>query len=517
MFLVSGAAAADAAVLSFGCKVDQHHRPAHRIARHERGWPRLYFRKLATRRQTPGRRSIRPRHARPSERDVGDVQRCIVVHRGRQLADPASGAAGAVNGTVVAAFAYSAGDFGGTRIAEMIVQSGAPTAAGRQRQLPSSTATGSPSHGAAPRTRRCAVCVRLLRGSRPRCGRQLAPADERVIHGDSHFSAEERAAFERTLGMGGVHARGRSALRALGPHRHDVHGSAASAALPRVGEPETGNMGGRTGELIWWVPDTCTDLPACAMHGWVTCSAFAARAVRWAGHERAQPVARIRRRGLPRMRARRRLPRSPRRLHHGHRDGGPNMPNPSLGTRRERRQRHPSFAAGRRPISPARRAGMGPSRRFDGRVTELEAMAVVTNKAGEHRARPTRRRSFLRVWTRSLRILVCERSSGRSSLRSAGWLANTDRIKGAAMKTLIPLTVGIFGWGCLVGACSRECHLPPRRPPPRHTAPLCSAAWMTPRRSPRARRVALALTRSGRSSRRSRRTVASEGRARHRP
>lgn len=41
-----------------------------------------------------------------------------------------SGAAGAVNGTVVAAFAYSAGDFGGTgKIAEMIVQSGAPTAA----------------------------------------------------------------------------------------------------------------------------------------------------------------------------------------------------------------------------------------------------------------------------------------------------------------------------------------------------------------------------------------------------
>ena len=40
-----------------------------------------------------------------------------------------SGAAGAVNGTVVAAFAYSAGDFGATRIAEMIVQSGAPTAA----------------------------------------------------------------------------------------------------------------------------------------------------------------------------------------------------------------------------------------------------------------------------------------------------------------------------------------------------------------------------------------------------
>lgn len=24
------------------------------------------------------------------------------------------------------------------------------------------------------------------------------------------------------------------------------------------------------------------------------------------------------------------------------------------------------------------------------------------------------------------------------------------------MKTLIPLTIGIFGWGCLVGACSRE-------------------------------------------------------------
>ena len=37
---------------------------------------------------------------------------------------------------------------------------------------------------------------------------RLAPADERVIHGDSHFSAEERAAFERTLGAWAGFTRG---------------------------------------------------------------------------------------------------------------------------------------------------------------------------------------------------------------------------------------------------------------------------------------------------------------------
>ena len=208
----------------------------------------------------------------------------------------------------------------------MIVQSGAPTAAEKAAlAATSSTATGSPSRGGSSHSP-----LRCLRAPTTRIASAMWPSSSRRQTSVSStairiFSAEERAAFERTLGAwAGVHARGRAALRALGPHRHDVHGSAASAAPPRVGEPgdrQHGRPHRRRADLVG----------AGHVHGPARLrdarggshARLAARAVRWAGHERAQPVARIRRRGLPRMRARRRLPRSPRRLHHGHRDGGP--------------------------------------------------------------------------------------------------------------------------------------------------------------------------------------------------
>ena len=97
---------------------------------------------------------------------------------------------------------------------------------------------------------------------------RLAPADERVIHGDSHFSAEERAAFERTLGAWAGFTRGAVRLSVRWDLTDMTYMDLPPPLLYRVwASPETGNMGGRTeGELIWWVPDTCTDLQACAMH-----------------------------------------------------------------------------------------------------------------------------------------------------------------------------------------------------------------------------------------------------------
>ena len=127
--------------------------------------------------------------------------------------------------------------------------------------------------------------------------------------------------------------------------------------------------------------------------------------------------------------------------------------------------------------------------------------------------RPTRRRSFLRVWTRSLRILVCERSSGRSSLRSQAGSRNTDRNQGAANEDAHSTHRRHFRMGLPRRRVLSRCHLPPRRPPPRGIRRALLRCVDDARRSPRARRVALALTRSGRSSRRSRRTVASEGRS----
>ena len=98
-------------------------------------------------------------------------------------------------------------------------------------------------------------------------GAQLAPSDERVIHGDTHFSPEERAAFERALISWQTFTRGRVRLSVrwdLDEHNFlDVY-----PALYRVyATDETGRKGGKTeGDSIWWVPDTCPDKQACAMH-----------------------------------------------------------------------------------------------------------------------------------------------------------------------------------------------------------------------------------------------------------
>ena len=90
-------------------------------------------------------------------------------------------------------------------------------------------------------------------------------------------------------------------------------------------------MGGRTeGELIWWVPDTCTDLPACAMHE--VGHMLGLQHVPYAGQVMS---ARTRRTySAPRTTTNACASASAaiaRRLHHGHRDGGPEHAQPEPG------------------------------------------------------------------------------------------------------------------------------------------------------------------------------------------
>ena len=162
------------------------------------------------------------------------------------------------------------------KIAEMIVQSSAPTAA----EKAALAAHPRPLRDHRHMRRLLALAVALsacalLRGSRPRCGPvRLAPADERVIHGDSHFSAESAPPRANSRRMGRVHAMAVGSP-CWGPHRHDVRGSAASAALSRVGEPGDRQHGRphRRREPIWWCRTRARTCRPARCTRWVTCSA----------------------------------------------------------------------------------------------------------------------------------------------------------------------------------------------------------------------------------------------------
>lgn len=99
-------------------------------------------------------------------------------------------------------------------------------------------------------------------------GTVLAPSDERTIHGDTQFAPHERDAFQRGLLAYQGFTRGRVRISVRWDLDSMTYMDLEPPILYRVSQsPETANMGGRTeGDLIWWVPDACNDLQACAMH-----------------------------------------------------------------------------------------------------------------------------------------------------------------------------------------------------------------------------------------------------------
>ena len=85
--------------------------------------------------------------------------------------------------------------------------------------------------------------------------------------------------------------------------------------------------------------------------------------------------------------------------------------------------------------------------------------------------RPTRRRSFWRVWTRSPRIRV-RAILWALVLAFLGWLANTALNPGAAMRRLLPLCIFLMALSWITGACREAASAARRRRRGRLWGPL---------------------------------------------